>query len=55
MDHDFQVTGSIIGCAIEVHKALGPGLKEEAYAIALAAALTKKQIKFESQRACTWV
>ena len=50
MDHDFHVSGLVIGCAIDVHKALGPGLKEEAYEIALCAALTKSSIKFESQR-----
>ena len=50
MDHDYRVSGLVIGCAIEVHRALGPGLKEEAYEIALCAALTKNNIKFESQR-----
>ena len=50
MDHDYRVTGSVIGCAIEVHKVLGPGLKEEAYEIALCKALSKSHIKFESQR-----
>jgi GxxExxY protein len=49
MDHDYRVTGLVIGCAIEVHKALGPGLKEEAYELALCAALAKRDIKFESQ------
>lgn len=28
---DNEITRSIIGCAIEVHKALGPGLLESAY------------------------
>ena len=27
MVHDYQVTGLVIGCAIEVHKALGAGLE----------------------------
>ena len=49
MDHDFHVSGLVIGCAIEVHKALGPGLKEEAYEIALCAALAARDIKFQSQ------
>ena len=31
MDHDYRITGLVIGCAIEVHKALGPGLKEGSY------------------------
>ena len=29
--NDFELTQIIIGCAIEVHKALGPGLLESAY------------------------
>jgi GxxExxY protein len=49
MDHDFRVSGLVIGCAIEVHKALGPGLKEEAYEIALCKALAERSVKFESQ------
>lgn len=28
---DNEITGQVIGCAIEVHKALGPGLLESAY------------------------
>ena len=35
MDHDYHVTGLVIGCAIEVHKVLGPGLKENSYQKAL--------------------
>ncbi|HSY77185.1 MAG TPA: GxxExxY protein [Bacteroidia bacterium] len=31
-----KITGAIIGCAIEVHKALGPGLLETAYEECLA-------------------
>ena len=27
-----QLTETVIGCAIEVHRALGPGLLESAYA-----------------------
>ena len=50
MDHDYHITGLVIGHAIEVHRALGPGLKEEAYELALCASLTKSEIKFKSQR-----
>lgn len=32
MDPINRVTGEIIGAAIEVHKVLGPGLLESAYA-----------------------
>ncbi|HEY0740203.1 MAG TPA: GxxExxY protein [Chryseosolibacter sp.] len=30
-----EITNRIIGCAIEVHRNLGPGLLESAYKIAL--------------------
>ena len=50
MDHDYRVTGLVIGCAIEVHKALGPGLKESSYQRALCEALCGRGIKFEAQR-----
>ena len=35
MDHEVELTEKIIGCAIEVHRALGPGLLESAYKKAL--------------------
>lgn len=50
MVHDYQISGQIIGCAIEVHKALGPGLKEKSYALALREALDRKNIRFECER-----
>jgi len=50
MDHDFRVTGLVIGCAIEVHKALGPGLKEKAYELALREALNRRNVKYDAQR-----
>jgi GxxExxY protein len=50
MDHDFRVSGLVIGCAIDVHRALGPGLKEKAYEIALCQALSKRQVKYEAQK-----
>jgi GxxExxY protein len=53
MDHDYRITGLVIGCAIEVHKTLGPGLKEQAYEIALHQELTKRDIKYESQSRLT--
>ena len=36
-----HITHDIIGCAITVHKALGPGLLESAYAACLAFELTE--------------
>ena len=50
MVHDYQVTGLVIGCAIEVHKALGPGLKEGPYENALCEALSRKNIAYERER-----
>ena len=50
MDHDYSVTGLVIGCAIEVHKKLGPGLKEESHENALCEALARQNIRFERER-----
>lgn len=49
MDHDTHITGIIIGCAIEVHKAVGPGLKERAYELALREALNRRNVRYEWQ------
>ena len=45
-----KVTEKIIGCAIEVHKQLGPGLLESAYEECLAYELNKAGLKAERQR-----
>lgn len=45
-----QVTEAIIGSAIEVHRALGPGLLESAYEECLCRELTIRNIPFERQR-----
>jgi GxxExxY protein len=44
-----QLTQRIIGCAIEVHRHLGPGLLESIYAAALAAELEFQKIAFKQQ------
>ncbi len=44
------LTEQIIGAAIEVHKALGPGLLESAYEECLCRELTLRGIDFERQR-----
>ena len=49
MDHEQELTERIIGCAIEVHRALGPGLLESAYVGALAIELAHRGIPFERQ------
>jgi len=45
-----DITGRIIGCAIEVHKALGPGLLESAYEECLAFELTKTGLSIKRQQ-----
>lgn len=51
MDRDInQLTKSVIGCAIEVHRALGPGLLESAYEICLCRELSLRNLPFECQK-----
>lgn len=47
---DKQLTHEIIGAAIEVHKVLGPGLLESAYAECLARELALRGIPFEREK-----
>lgn len=44
-----QITEKIIGCAIEVHRALGPGLLESVYEECLAFELQKAGLRIERQ------
>jgi len=46
-----EMTEAIIGGAIEVHKALGPGLLESVYEECLAVELQLRGLRFERQRA----
>lgn len=48
-----QLTESIIGAAIEVHKCLGPGLLESAYQKAFSHELHLRGITFEEQKLCS--
>lgn len=48
-EHD-PLTERIIGCAIEVHRAMGAGLLEKAYETALCVELAHQGIPFEKQR-----
>jgi len=41
----------IIGCAIEVHKVLGPGFREPVYSVALGHELKLQNIPFEREKA----
>lgn len=45
-----RLSGQIIGAAIEVHRALGPGLLESAYQICLGREFRLRRIAFERQR-----
>jgi GxxExxY protein len=47
---DNELTHAIIGAAIEVHRALGPGLLESAYEECLAHELALHAIPFERQK-----
>ena len=49
MDGPVDVTGEIIRCAIEVHRALGPGLRERTYDEALAIEMLDQHMSFERQ------
>lgn len=45
-----ELTSLIIGAAIEVHRALGPGLLEAVYQVCLARELALRHLRFEVQK-----
>jgi GxxExxY protein len=45
-----RLAHDVIGCCVEVHRALGPGLLEAIYARALAMELTARAIPFEAEK-----
>jgi GxxExxY protein len=45
-----DLTGQVIGAAIEVHKVLGPGLLESTYETCLCVELDKRNIPYERQK-----
>ena len=47
---DNEITERIIGCAIKVHKALGPGLLESAYRACLYYELVKSGLSVEKEK-----
>ncbi len=47
--HENELSGLIIGAAIEVHKALGPGLLESSYEIALKKELALRNLSVHNQ------
>ena len=48
--HENEIAKKIIGCAIEVHKILGPGLLESIYEEALCHEFHLKGLKFKRQQ-----
>ena len=48
--HENDISEKVIGCAIEVHKALGPGLLESVYEECLAAEMEAQGLRFERQK-----
>ena len=45
-----RLSNAIIGCALEVHQGLGPGLLESAYETCLCYEMTQRGIAFERQK-----
>ncbi|MDD2710689.1 MAG: GxxExxY protein [Verrucomicrobiae bacterium] len=45
-----ELTGKIIGCAMKVHRVLGPGFLESVYQKALAVELAKVGLKIETEK-----
>jgi GxxExxY protein len=50
MEQINRITGGVVGAAIEVHRALGPGLLESAYEACLAYELVQQGLKVEQQK-----
>ena len=50
MLHEGELTERILGCAIEVHTHLGPGLLESAYEACLVRELELQGLSFDAQR-----
>ena len=46
---DASLTGQVIGCAMEVHRHLGPGLLESVYEECLCRELADREVPFERQ------
>jgi GxxExxY protein len=51
MGHQFEeLSGRILGAAVDVHKALGPGFVEPIYQRAMEVALEHREIRFQRQK-----
>jgi len=57
MDGETELTRRIIGCAVEVHRRLGPGLLEGVYESALCIELRTQGVSYSgrSESLCTTV
>ena len=49
MDHDYAISDKVIGCAIEVHRVLGPGLLERPYLVAMCVELQHAGFSFQCE------
>ena len=50
MLYEKELTGQIIGAAIEVHREIGPGLLESAYQMCLAREFSLRDLRYERER-----
>ena len=50
MYYEKELTGQIIGAAIEVHRELGPGLLESVYQTCLARELSLREVPYEQEK-----
>lgn len=48
--HENEIASRLIGCAIEIHKALGPGLLESAYQECLYYKLEKEGLQLQKEK-----
>jgi GxxExxY protein len=46
---NYEISRKVIGCAMKVHRDMGPGFLERVYENALSIELRRKRIKFERQ------
>ena len=51
MTHEYDLAGRVIGCAMQVHRVLGPGFLENIYKKALSVELSKAGITHSTEEA----
>ena len=47
-----DVSDRILGCAVAVHKVIGPGLAEQSYQAAMAIEMTERGLIFDREPIC---